>query len=100
MNSQNVDSGGDSLLGGQEDGHARARVHGDGVQAQGGEVMGGRGGGEGVTSNVGGQGGIVKLAVEVLEGGSTIRKNLPRFVKPSGKRGVKEIVSSKHKFSV
>ena len=36
VNSQNVDSGGDSLLGGQGDGHARARVHGDGVQAQGG----------------------------------------------------------------
>ena len=63
------------------------KVSGDGVQAQGGEGMGVGGGGVGGTSNVG-QGGRVKLAVEVLEGGSTIQK-LPRFVKPSGKRGVK-----------
>ena len=52
--------------------------------------MGGGGGGEEFTSHVGGQGGRVKLAVEVLEGGSTTQKNLPRFVKPSGKRGSKD----------
>ena len=47
------------------------------------------GGGEGVKSNKGGQGGRVKLAVDILEGGGTDLK-LPRFVKPSGsRRGVK-----------
>ena len=57
------------------------------VQAQGGEAMEGGGGGEGGGSNKGGQGGRVKLAVDILEGGSTDLK-LPRFVKPSGRRGV------------
>ena len=87
-NIQNEGAGDDSLLGVEGDCRERVRAHGDRVQAQGGEVMGGGGGGEGVTSNVGGQGGRVKLAVKVLEGGSTDQR-LPRFVKPSGKRGVK-----------
>ena len=85
-NIQNEGAGDDSLHGVEGGGHERVWAHGDRVQAQGGEVMGGGGGGEGVTSNVGGQGGRVKLAVKVLEGGSTDQR-LPRFVKPSGKRG-------------
>jgi hypothetical protein len=44
--------------------------------------------GEGGEGGEGGQGGKVKLAVERLEEGNTELK-LPRFVKPSGRRGVK-----------
>ena len=44
--------------------------------------------GEGGEGGEGGQGGKVKLAVERLEEGNT-ELRLPRFVKPSGRRGVK-----------
>ena len=79
---QTVEHGGGD---GQHDGVQEGQVREEGVHAQGGEVMGEGEGGEG---GEGGQGGKVKLAVERLEEGNTGLK-LPRFVKPSGRRGVK-----------
>ena len=79
---QTVEHGGGD---GQHDGVQEGQVREEGVHAQGGEVMGEGEGGEG---GEGGQGVKVKLAVERLEEGNTGLK-LPRFVKPSGRRGVK-----------
>ena len=80
--------GGDSLRDGEVQAQVQTGAQGAGVRAQGGEVMGEEAGGEGGRGD-GGQGGVVHQLVRRLEGGKSTKLKLPRFVKPSGRRGVR-----------